>query len=208
MHPPRLAPAVAVLHWQCCRQTLRICCLLLLPKSSLQGSGWYPCYSQPARRDRNGKGHLWLMTRSGQCPFPIPAVLLDQLQALLAQSAQGGQLAPCSQALVWLSHSQRQAKDFSTWFVLWWKSPFSSQTPGVVILINTVIPSCCFPFLLYETDSWLYCCSIASAGSVTSDSVVALWKGLSQLQLDGASSEQLGWHFPHQLLSSLLQPEL
>lgn len=37
---------------------------------------------------------------------------------------------------------------------------------------------------------------------------MALRKGLSQLQLDGASSEQLGWPFPHKLLSSLLQLEL
>lgn len=37
---------------------------------------------------------------------------------------------------------------------------------------------------------------------------VALWKDLSQLQLDGASSEQLGWRFPHKLLSSLLQLKL
>lgn len=37
---------------------------------------------------------------------------------------------------------------------------------------------------------------------------MALWKGLSQLQLDGASSEQLGWRFPHKLLSSLRQLKL
>lgn len=46
------------------------------------------------------------------------------------------------------------------------------------------------------------------AGPVTSDSAVALWKGLSQLHLDGASSEQLGWRFPHKLLPSLLQLKL
>lgn len=37
---------------------------------------------------------------------------------------------------------------------------------------------------------------------------MVLWKGLSQLQVDEGSSEQLGWCSPHQLLSSLLQPEL
>lgn len=93
-------------------------------------------------------GHLWLLTRTGQCPFPIPAVLPGQLQALHAHKPW----------CVWVIPSG-SGKGLHK-FILWWKCPLSIQTPGAVILINSYFELLVF-FSLWE---WLYCCSTAGLG--------------------------------------------
>jgi len=50
----------------------------------------------------------------GNAPSPSQQCCQTSYELSACPAAQAGELAPCSQALVWLSHSQWQAKDFST----------------------------------------------------------------------------------------------